>query len=402
MFESENVFTVTEVNRHLKNVIESNIPNILVGGEIANLTIHSSGHYYLTLKDELSSLKCVFFKTYNSYLDFPMENGNKIIALGKLTVFEKAGNYQLNIFKAYAAGLGELQLQFERLKKKLAAEGLFDDDHKISIPAYPETIGVITSATGAAIEDIRNVISRRYPCRILLYAATVQGERAPDELIAGLTYFNRNQPVDLIIIGRGGGSQEDLFCFNNERLARAIYDSAIPVISAVGHEIDFTIADFVADLRAPTPSAAAELAVPSASALKQRIADITANIRYSLTNYLYSRKLELGDLEQALRNYQPDLLVMKKRRLLDETTLNLKHSVEKYLTRARHEVTLLDSALKELSPFNALQRGYSLVRKERRIIKSVRQIDPGEKLEIIMSDGNVNCLVESIREEEID
>ena len=298
----ENIFTVSEVTKHIKNILESNIPNLYVTGEIANFTHHSSGHIYFSMKDPGSSLRCVFFRSYNQQLQFSPKVGDKVICLGKATVFEKSGNYQLNVMKMFLSGVGELQLKFEELKKKLSQEGLFDEIHKQPLPPYPEKIGVITSSTGAAINDIKNVISRRFPCRIFLYPATVQGDKAAKEMIAGINFFNEEFPVDLLIVGRGGGSQEDLFCFNDETLARAIFNSRIPVISAVGHEIDFTIADWVSDLRAPTPSAAAELAVPNSDDLLQMIKSRADRLKSISLNNLYNYRIQTGELKNRLAN----------------------------------------------------------------------------------------------------
>ena len=310
MMKKENVFTVTEVNRHLRNVVESNIPSLYVEGEIANYTHHNSGHIYFSIKDEKSTLRCVFFRGSNIHLNFQPQTGDKVICLGNLSIYERGGNYQLNVRKMLPSGLGELQQKFEALKKKLQAEGLFAAEHKRPLPKYPQKIGVVTSATGAAFQDIRQVLNRRFPCQILLYPATVQGENAAAEIIAGIDYFRHN-PVDLLIIGRGGGSQEDLFCFNDEALARAIFASELPIISAVGHEIDFTISDFVADLRAPTPSAAAELAVPDKVDLQNKIANLQQRLSTLIQQQLYQHKLHLGELESRLNHQHPQKIIAR-------------------------------------------------------------------------------------------
>ncbi|MCK4312228.1 MAG: exodeoxyribonuclease VII large subunit, partial [Candidatus Cloacimonetes bacterium] len=387
MPKKENIFTVSEVNKHIKNVIESNIPNLFVEGEIANFTKHSSGHIYFSLKDEKSTLRCVFFKTYNLLLTFTPKNGDKVICAGKITVFEKGGSYQLNITRMIPSGIGELQIRFEELKRKLSEEGLFDEKHKKPIPQFPETIGVVTSATGAAIQDIRNVISRRYPTKIFLYPATVQGEKAPLEIIEGIKYFNEQHPVDVLIIGRGGGSQEDLFCFNDEELARAIFASKIPVISAVGHEIDFTISDFVADLRAPTPSAAAELAVPDRIELLNQVNGFVNSLRYSTQQFFISKKLEIQELEITLNKYHPQNILQSLQQRLDEATLKLNHNLQRILKDYRNRLAILANELKELSPYEALKRGYSLIRKKTKIINTIKKLTKKESLELILSDG---------------
>jgi exodeoxyribonuclease VII large subunit len=400
MVKKENIFTVSEVTKHIKNVIESNIPNLFVEGEISNFTKHRSGHIYFSIKDSKSTLKCVFFKSYNTYLQFLPKVGDQVICLGKITVFEKSGNYQLNVTRMYPTGIGELQIKYEELKRKLEEEGLFDEIHKKPIPQFPETIGVVTSETGAAIQDIRNVISRRYPCKIYLYPATVQGDKAPEEIIEAIRFFNIHKPVDILIVGRGGGSQEDLFCFNDEQLARVIFESEIPVISAVGHEIDFTIADFVADLRAPTPSAAAELAVPDSSELLKYIQALENKIRLNTINYISNQKLNLQQLDQSLQYYHPQNIIQNFQQRIDEASLRMNHSLQSYLISHRNKLLVLSNQLKELSPYDALKRGYSISRQKKKILNSIKKINTGENLEILLSDGSLDCKVESIKENE--
>ncbi|MBN2460545.1 MAG: exodeoxyribonuclease VII large subunit [Candidatus Cloacimonetes bacterium] len=392
----ENIFSVSEVTRHIKNVLETNIPHLFVEGEIANFTQHGSGHIYFSLKDEYSSLRCVFFKSYNLYLGFTPADGNKVICTGKITVFEKSGNYQLNVIRMYPAGIGELQLRFEELKRKLDQEGLFAADHKLALPRYPEKIGVITSETGATIQDIRNVILRRFPCQIYLYPAIVQGDAAPAELIAGLEFFNTRKKVDVIILGRGGGSQEDLFCFNDEKLARAIYNSRVPVISAVGHEIDFTIADFVADLRAPTPSAAAELAVPDGKEVNRYLTSLQDKIISRLQTSISERKWELRDLESQLLMFHPINRIRSYQQELDETGLRMGYLVHRALDISHHKLELLASQLQELSPREALKRGYSILRQNKSVITSVKKAVRTSPLEVILHDGTMACEIKKI------
>ncbi len=396
MKNKENIFTVSEVNRHLKNVLETNIPSLYVEGEIANFTRHSSGHIYFTLKDEKSSLRCVFFRSSNVRLQFQPKIGDKVICLGKISVFERAGNYQLNVTKMLPSGIGELQIKFEELKKKLSEEGLFDEQYKKPIPKFPESVGVVTSETGAAFQDIKNVISRRYPCEIYLFPATVQGEKAAPEIIDGIEFFNEQKNVDVLIIGRGGGSQEDLFCFNDEQLARTIFASEIPLISAVGHEIDFTIADFAADLRAPTPSAAAELAVPDRIELLHKIKDFSNRIRQSSLQNINSNKLLLLDLENKLSQYHPKFILQNFRQRLDETSLKLEHLLRQNLDRSKSRLAILSKQLKELSPFEAMKRGYSLARQRSKILNSINKLEKNELLEILLSDGSCNCEIREI------
>ncbi|KQC08073.1 MAG: hypothetical protein APR54_00535 [Candidatus Cloacimonas sp. SDB] len=398
--DKENIFSVSEVTKHIKNILESNIPNLFVTGELANFTRHISGHIYFSLKDPDSSLKCVYFKAYNQYLQYTPKNGDQVICFGKTTVFEKSGNYQLNVLKMFPSGIGELQLKFEELKLKLEEEGLFDAAHKKPIPPFPEKIGVITSSSGAAIKDIENVISRRFPCRILLYPASVQGKNAAQEIISGIRYFNQEFQVDILIIGRGGGSQEDLFCFNDEALAREIFQSEIPVISAVGHEIDLTIADLVADLRAPTPSAAAELAVPNADDVLQQINSMSERMKIMVQNKIFTYKLDLGKLSNSIKSYHPRNILQIYQQRLDEAILKIDHNLSRYLTIYRSKLNILQEQLKELSPYDALKRGYSILRQKNRILNSVKKINPQENLHIILSDGSIESKVQKIKPDE--
>jgi len=392
--DKDNVFTVSEVNRHIRNVVEDSIPNLFVEGEIANYTHHRSGHIFFSLKDEKSTLRCVFFKAANLSLKFQPKTGVKVICLGKISVSEKGGNYQLNVNRMLQTGIGELQLAFDELKKKLTDEGLFDSIHKKPIPKFPDSVGIITSSTGAAVEDIRNVLTRRFPTKIYLFPATVQGENAAKEIIKGIEYFNSEFPVDVLIVGRGGGSQEDLFCFNDEALVRKIFTSKIPVISAVGHEIDFTIADFVADLRAPTPSAAAELAVPDRRELNEKVNSLFKNLKFSTQNYFTSKKLEIQGLENDLIRQHPLNIIRELQAKLDRTVISLNNTVQNTLKTKRNRLEILFNELKELSPQEALKRGYSLIRKENRILNSIEDIKLSDKLQLILSDGK--CLIEII------
>lgn len=441
--KKEDIFSVSEVSRLVKNVIDINLPPLWIEGEIANYVHHSSGHIYFSLKDDRSTIRCAFFRNYNKSLSFKPRNGDKVLSNGKIDVYEKTGTYQLLVKNILPAGIGELQLKYLALKKKLDAEGLFSPLHKKNLPPYPEKIGVVTSATGAAFQDIRNVITRRYPHNLYLYPAAVQGEKAANELIAGLQYFNRHDRVDLIIIGRGGGSQEDLFCFNDENLAREIFSSKIPVISAVGHEIDFTIADFVADVRAPTPSAAAELAVPDKTELLAKINSYHKNM-YSLTkSRMLSYRNTIGRLENKIHQWHPrnvlhkyqqrldeavnsfygkmqEMAIMRqqldslsrklsygahrvssgavyrKRLLLDGYKNRLINAANKNYNAAREELSLHNEHLMSLSPQLAMKRGYGIIRKEKRLVKSVSELQKNDCLEVILVDGNCQCTVDKV------
>jgi exodeoxyribonuclease VII large subunit len=437
----EDVFSVTEVTRLVKGIIERNLPSFWVEGEVANFTAHSSGHIYFSLKDSNSSLKCVFFRQYNVTAAFRPKNGDKILCQGKVDVYEKTGNYQMLVKQILPSGIGELQLKFLALKKKLEAEGLFSESHKKPLPKYPEKIGIVTSATGAAFQDIKNILMRRFPCQIILYPAVVQGDLASKDIISGLRYFNANNLVDVIIIGRGGGSQEDLFCFNDEKLAREIFASSIPIISAVGHEIDFTIADYVADLRAPTPSAAAELAVPDKSELNKKLSSMQKQLcslvnseirtqRHRLTSFeksLYQRhprellfhcQQRIDEAESVLKS-KIDLvlglkqkLILKQNRLLyaaeslssrkiskahlavQANTNRLINSKNKVVAERADKLNKYKERLQALSPVEAMKRGYAILRYEKKIVKSVLSLNEGQDLEVIMQDGKVQCRVE--------
>ncbi|MCD4820294.1 MAG: exodeoxyribonuclease VII large subunit [Candidatus Cloacimonetes bacterium] len=398
--ENENIFTVSEINQHLKHIIEHNIPNLIIEGEIANFTRHNSGHIYFSLKDAKSSIRCVFFRSANLRLNFAPKVGDKVTCMGKITVFKRAGNYQLNVNKMSLSGVGDLQQKFEALKKKLEAEGLFDSFYKKNIPKFPEKIGVITSETGAVFQDIKNVISRRFPCKLILSPAVVQGKKAAITMIKALEYFNENKIVDLIILGRGGGSQEDLDCFNDEKLARSIYKSIIPIISAVGHEIDFTISDFVADLRAPTPSAAAELAVPdSIEIMKNLYSSFELLKNYSMKNIL-QKKLKINEIKNSLQRYHPEKKLNEIQQQCDEIQMRMKHSLAIYLQKKKKEIDLIKHSLKELSPYDILKRGYSLIRENTKILRSIHNLKENMDVEMILVDGKCNFTIKNLQKKQ--
>jgi len=392
----DNVFSVSEITAHIKHVMETSLPNMFVEGEISNFTKHGSGHMYFSLKDPGSSIRCVFFRGHNSLLTFKPKVGDKVVCAGKVTVYERSGSYQLNVTRMFLSGVGELQIKFDKLKKKLEAEGLFDDIHKKPIPAFPRKIGVVTSATGAAFQDIKNVITRRFPADVYLYPATVQGEKAAGEVIRGIEYFNLQFPVDLLIIGRGGGSQEDLFCFNDENLARTIFASKIPIISGVGHEIDFTISDFVSDLRAPTPSAAAELAVPDKEKILQNLALYQRKMKLGVENILNSKKLALQSRDSMLLRYHPEKILQGYQQRLDEATMRLSYRTSDYVKSYRNRLNILSTELKELSPKEAMKRGYSFIRLKKKLLNSVQDLNKGDSLEIILSDGKLQTEIQEI------
>ena len=392
-----NPITVTDLNKYIKGRIDNDemLNNVLVKGEISNFKNHYTGHMYFTLKDENSLIKCVMFKTYTTHLSFMPKDGMKVIILGGVSVFERDGVYQIYAKAMKEDGLGNLYVAYEELKNKLSNEGLFDEKYKKPIPFMPKTIGVLTSNTGAVIRDIINVSTRRNPnVNIRLYPVPVQGSGAGEKIAEGIEFMNKNKLADVLIIGRGGGSIEDLWPFNEEVVARAIFNSKIPIISAVGHETDFTIADFVADLRAPTPSAAAELAVAN-------IDDVRENLRAYNNRYKVSlkKKIELMKMSyekcmtrQAFKNptqkinEQYMLIDMKVKSLQNSILLKIKEDKTKFVK----EVAKLDA----LSPLKTLTRGYSIISKQDgRRAKEVKDLSQGEKVSIRLSDGKVDAQV---------
>jgi len=392
-----NPITVTDLNKYIKGRIDNDemLNNVLVKGEISNFKNHYTGHMYFTLKDENSLIKCVMFKTYTTHLSFMPKDGMKVIVLGGVSVFERDGVYQIYAKAMKEDGLGNLYVAYEELKNKLSNEGLFDEKYKKPIPFMPKTIGVLTSNTGAVIRDIINVSTRRNPnVNIRLYPVPVQGSGAGEKIAEGIEFMNKNKLADVLILGRGGGSIEDLWPFNEEVVARAIFNSKIPIISAVGHETDFTIADFVADLRAPTPSAAAELAVAN-------IDDVRENLRAYNNRYKVSlkKKIELMKMSyekcmtrQAFKNptqkinEQYMLIDMKVKSLQNSILLKIKEDKTKFVK----EVAKLDA----LSPLKTLTRGYSIISKQDgRIAKEVKDLSQGEKVSIRLSDGKVDAQV---------
>ena len=392
-----NPITVTDLNKYIKSKIDSDemLNNVLVKGEISNFKNHYTGHMYFTLKDENSLIKCVMFKTYTTHLSFMPKDGMKVIILGSVSVFERDGVYQVYAKAMKQDGLGSLYEAYEKLKAKLSGEGLFDESHKKKIPFMPKTIGVLTSNTGAVIRDIINVSTRRNPnVHIRLYPVPVQGAGAAEKIAEGIEFMNKNNLADVLIIGRGGGSLEDLWPFNEERVARAIYNSKIPIISAVGHETDFTIADFVADLRAPTPSAAAELAVANIDDVKSTL--FLYNTRYK--NAL-KKKLQLMRLSyekcmarQAFKN--PTQKINEQYMVIDMKVKAIQNKIQLKLKEERTKFIKQVSKLDTLSPLKTLARGYSIVTdSSNKIIKSVKDLKEDQNINIRLADGEKQAKV---------
>ena len=392
-----NPITVTDLNKYIKSKIDSDemLNNVLVKGEISNFKNHYTGHMYFTLKDENSLIKCVMFKTYTTHLSFMPKDGMKVIILGSVSVFERDGVYQVYAKAMKQDGLGSLYEAYEKLKAKLSGEGLFDESHKKKIPFMPKTIGVLTSNTGAVIRDIINVSTRRNPnVHIRLYPVPVQGAGAAEKIAEGIEFMNKNNLADVLIIGRGGGSLEDLWPFNEEVVARAIYNSKIPIISAVGHETDFTIADFVADLRAPTPSAAAELAVANIDDVKSTL--FLYNTRYK--NAL-KKKLQLMRLSyekcmarQAFNN--PTQKINEQYMVIDMKVKAMQNKIQLKLKEERTKFIKQVSKLDTLSPLKTLARGYSIVTdSSNKIIKSVKDLKENQNINIRLADGEKQAKV---------
>ena len=394
------VYTVSELNQEIKTLLETTIPVIWLEGEISNLKFHSSGHLYFSLKDRESQIPAVMWRSRNSELFFTPQDGMKVLALGRVAVFHKRGYYQFDVIKLKPAGVGELQLAFEQLKRKLQEEGLFDQTFKKPIPAFPEKIGIVTSPTGAAIRDLCNVLNRRFPgIEIVLNPVKVQGEGAAEEIAAAIDAFNEYGKVDLLIVGRGGGTLEDLWAFNEESVARAIFRSKIPIISAVGHEIDFTISDFVADLRAPTPSAAAELAVPDRRELFNRIRRLQKDILERCEDRI---QFERDRLQHLVKSYSfmrtPDILREYQQRL-DDLVHTMELSLQHKLSIIKNNVQSLSQRLHALAPDSVLKRGYSICQQQNgRIVKDATVLSPDEQIGVKFYRGGITGKVDQIYE----
>lgn len=385
---NEKILTVSELTREIKLLLESSFPLIWVEGEISNFVRHSSGHMYFTLKDENAQIRAVMWRGMNERLKFRPEDGMKVLCQAELTVYEKSGNYQLKVLRMMPAGVGDLQIAFEQLKQKLAAEGLFDQKFKKAIPPFPHAVGVVTSPTGAAIRDIISVISRRAPyVQIILYPVRVQGDGAAEEIARAIREFNRLKNVDVLIVGRGGGSLEDLWAFNEEVVARAIFESEIPVISAVGHEIDFSISDFVADLRAPTPSAAAELVVRDRKELLQVLKMMEQKMVTAVLKKIQEGRERILRIEKSYGFRRPEDFILQLGLRIDELEGRMGRAMDGILMLNRSELRSLDNRLQALSPLKVLERGYSIVYKGDLIIKNARELEAGDTVHIRFHQG---------------
>lgn len=438
--------TVTALTKYIKRKfdVDPHLTDIWVKGEISNFNLHSRGHMYFTLKDDKARIQAVMFAGANKSLKFKPENGMKVLLRGEISVYEQSGGYQIYVKEMQPDGIGSLYLAYEELKRNLQKEGLFDPKHKKSIPKFPSQIGVITSPTGAAIRDIISTINRRYPqAKVILIPALVQGVQAGTSIVNAINKANHLGQVDVLIVGRGGGSIEELWAFNEEIVARAIFSSAIPIISAVGHETDFTIADFVADLRAPTPTGAAELAVPHFSELLDRLLDRKNRLKRSMQEKLTSKKDRLNQFQTSYAFRYPKQLYLQKEQQLDllverlhkegkrsiihkkdsftylqnrlanvhpkdqvkrskdqhsTLTKKLNREMSSVLSYKHSQFNEMIAKLNALSPLRVMDRGYSLVYHEDKLIKSVKQIEAGHRLKVELKDGQLNCQVEGIEE----
>lgn len=394
---AQNVLSITQLNEYIRGRMDSDplLSQVAVRGEISNYKLYPSGHHYFTLKDESSALKCVMFKGNAVRLRFRPENGMKVIAMGKVSVFPRDGAYQLYCSAMAMDGVGDLYAAFEQLKKKLAAQGLFDPAHKKPLPKYPGTIGIITSSAGAAVHDMLRILRKRYPLsNVRLLPVRVQGVEAPGEIAAAIQYANRYKLADLLVVGRGGGSIEDLWAFNDERVAYAIYESRIPVISAVGHEPDVTISDFVADFRAATPSNAAELAVPDQDALRQNLDSMSAAMATALSRQLKSARQHLTVLSQSPALRSPTGYIEQREKSLELLKNRLVSAQNQEITRKKQRYIAAVSKLDAMSPLKVLTRGYSMAQTEHgEVLRSVSQVELGERISISLCDGKLSATV---------
>lgn len=394
---SNEILSVTQINEYIQRKMDGDplLTSVAVRGEISNYKLYPSGHHYFTIKDDGGALKCVMFKGNAFRLLFRPENGMKVIAMGRISVFPRDGAYQLYCTAMSVDGIGDLHVAFEQLKSKLSAQGLFDPAHKKSIPAYPRTIGIITSSAGAAVHDMLRILRKRYPlCRVLLFPVRVQGVEAPPEIVGAIRYANRFQLADLLIVGRGGGSIEDLWAFNDERVAYAIYESEIPVISAVGHEPDVTISDYVADLRAATPSNGAELAVPDQNALRQMLDSMYQSMASSLNRQIKGARQHLNVLSSSPALLSPTAYIDRKRKDLEIISHRLTGAQSRALDRESQRFVSLTAKLDAMSPLKVLTRGYAIAQAEdNTTLRSTEQIKIGDNIRISFNDGKISATV---------
>ncbi len=394
---AEMAVTVSTLNQYIKNKIDKDeyLNNILVKGEISNFKNHYTGHMYFTLKDENSLIKCIMFKSYVQKLNFLPKDGMKVFLFGGVSVFERDGVYQIYVKAMEEDGVGDLYAKYQEMKNRLEQQGLFDEQHKMPIPMFPKVIGVLTSQTGSVIRDIINVSTRRNPNVVIrLLPVPVQGEGAAEKIAEGIEIMNRKKLADVLILARGGGSLEDLWPFNEEMVAHSIYHSEIPIISAVGHETDFTIADFVADLRAPTPSAAAELAVPDSYEVKQKILGYQNRLRMSLIKKVQIMKLRYEKSMSSFVFKEPTRRMQENYIRIDNLVKRLENAMQIKQEKEKTTYTKLVAKLDAYSPLKTLARGYSITQKEGKVIKSKTQLKVGEIVDIRFTDGKIQAKIQ--------
>ena len=395
------VHSVSALTQYIKRMFQAEgmLRNVSVEGELSNYKMYASGHCYFTLKDEAASLKCVMFKSRARLLRFRPENGMKLVAAGEISVYERDGAYQLYVESLLPKGAGELSVAFEQLKARLGAEGLFSAAHKKPLPPFPRTIGVVTSLSGAVLRDIHRVSKRRDPnIRLVLYPTLVQGEGAAAAIAHAIRFFNERYPVDLLIVGRGGGSAEDLWAFNEEPVVRAIYESRLPVISAVGHETDTTLADYASDVRAATPSQAAEIAVPERLALARRVAECEARLQKALKSRISCERERVERLSAAFLKRPPQALLAARRQRLDAAADALVQGTRRALLEKQHAFRVALEKLEMLNPLHVLGRGYAIVEKSGATVRSVQELAAGDEVRVRLADGSFDAAVGGLRE----
>ena len=398
----QNVLSPTQVGLYIKTVMERDrlLSGLLVRGEVSNYKLYPSGHHYFTLKDEGGALRCVLFKGNAARMKFRLENGMKVIAMGKISVFPRDGAYQLYCTGLTLDGVGDLYAAFEQMKAKLQAQGLFDPAHKKPIPKYPGTIGIITSSAGAAVHDMLRILRKRYPLtKVLLLPVRVQGVEAPGEIAAAIGYANHFRLADVLIVGRGGGSIEDLWAFNEEVVARAIFASQIPVISAVGHEPDVTISDFVADLRAATPSNAAELAVPDQDALRQTLDKMNDAMAAAMTRRIQNARRHLKVLSESAALQSPEGYLQQRQKAVELLQNRLISAQNMQLSRKKQRYIALTAALDAMSPLKVLTRGYAMVQnQDGQLVRTIEQVDLAQTVHVSLADGQFTAIVTDRKE----
>ena len=402
---AQQVLTITQINEYIRSMMDNDrlLMNVVIKGEISNYKVYPSGHHYFTMKDESATLKCVMFKGNALKLRFRPQNGIQVIAMGRISVYPRDGAYQMYCVAMAQDGMGDLQALFEQMKSKLAAQGLFDPAHKKPLPKYPGTIGIVTSSAGAAVHDMLRILRKRYPLtKVLLLPVRVQGAEAPREIVSAIEFANHHRLSDILIVGRGGGSMEDLWAFNDEQVAWAIYRSRIPIISAVGHEPDVTISDYVADLRAATPSNAAELAVPDQDALCQMLDGFSEAMANSVSRQIKTAQQHLRVLSDSPVLKNPESYLFQRRQALSLLRNRLASAQNQQFNRKIKSFVAMTSKLDAMSPLKVLSRGYSMAQKtDGKIIRSIEDVIVGDTIRLTLEDGQVQACVNSLKEHEV-